>query len=80
MLNPDIETQITWNFKGDNYRFSLHFYKDDLDSVILTCLEVNPDSRRCGIGTQIMDYAESFARYRKFKRIFLQIRNIDRNT
>ena len=41
MLNPDIETQITWNFKGDNYRFSLHFYKDDLDSAILTSLEVN---------------------------------------
>ena len=80
MLNPDIETQITWNFKGDNYRFSLHFYKDDLDSAILTSLEVNQDSRRCGIGTQIMDYVENFARHREFKRIFLKILNINRNT
>ena len=80
MLNPDIETQITWNFKGDNYRFSLHFYKDDLDSIILTCLKVDQDSQRQGIGTQIMEYAENFARCREFKRIFLKMRNIDKNT
>ena len=80
MLNPNIETQITWNFKGDNYRFSLHFYADDPESIILTCLNVNQDFRRQGIGTQIMEYAENFARYREFKRIFLKIRNIDKNT
>lgn len=80
MLNPNIETQTTWNFKGDNYRFSLHFYADDPESIILTCLEVNQDSQRQGIGTQIMDYAENFARYRGFKRIFLKIWTIKRNT
>lgn len=46
MLNPNIETQTTWNFKGDNYRFSLHFYADDPESIMLIYLEVNQDSTK----------------------------------
>lgn len=46
MLNPNIETQTTWNFKGDNYRFSLHFYADDSESIMLIYLEVNQDSTK----------------------------------
>lgn len=80
MLNPKLETQTTHNFKGENYRFSLHYYDDDPESIILTCLEVDKDDRRSGIGTKIMKYAENFAKERGFKQIYLKIWTIKRNT
>jgi GNAT superfamily N-acetyltransferase len=80
MLKPKIETQTTYNFKGENYRFSLHWYADDPESIVLTCLEVDRDDRQRGIGTKIMQYAEEFAKEKGFKMIFLKLWSIKRDT
>lgn len=80
MLKPTIETQTTHNFKGENYRFSIHYYADDPTSAILTCLEVDRDERKKGIGTKIMQYAENFAKEKGCDQIYLKLWSIKRNT
>jgi GNAT superfamily N-acetyltransferase len=73
MLSFNVEEQTTWRFENEISRFSLHYYKDDLETVYLFSLFVEEKYRNQGLGSAILEYVESFAKERKFKHILLKV-------
>lgn len=56
------EWGIVYIYRGDNYRFSLYVYNDDMKTMYLSSVRVNPTVRKKGIGNYILDIAENEAK------------------
>lgn len=74
MLSFNVEQQTTWKFENDISRFSLHYYENDLETVYLFSLFVEEKYRNQGLGSTILEYAESFAREKGFNTIILKVK------
>ena len=55
-----------------SFRFSLHYYNDDLSTVYLFSVFVEPEYRHKGIGNIIIKMAEDIAKQMDFKIICLK--------
>ena len=56
------EWGIVYLYRGDNYMFNLYVYNDDMKTMYLSSVRVNPTARKKGIGNDILVTAENEAK------------------
>ena len=56
------EWGIVYLYRGDNYMFNLYVYNDDMKTMYLSSIRVNPTARKKGIGNDILVTAENEAK------------------
>lgn len=56
------EWGIVYIYRGDNYMFNLYVYNDDMKTMYLSSVRVNPTARKRGIGNDILVTAENEAK------------------
>lgn len=64
---------IVYHYKGDNYRFALYVYDDDMKTMYLSNVKVESDARKHGIGNKILATAESEAKKHQAETICLKV-------
>ena len=69
------QTKTEWGtvyrYRGDNYRFTLYVYNDDMKTMYLSNVRVSTTARRKGIGNGILVTAENEAKKYGADTIFL---------
>lgn len=63
---------VVYRYSEDNYRFALYAYDDDVKTMYLSNVRVEPAARKRGIGNEILAKAENEAKRHKADTICLK--------